>query len=117
MSFLCDEDHDSISPAVSSLVLDLAPSTGDVGCANTTGVNGGNAYIFICNGEEFVLFADFHLDARPRARRTRSVFGQQVGLYLLFRHSIWCSIYGKSLGLGKFVHVLLDQEIYHPTMR
>ncbi|KAJ7613022.1 hypothetical protein FB45DRAFT_1036553 [Roridomyces roridus] len=31
---------------------------GDVGCANTPSVNGGNAYIFICNGEEFVLFAD-----------------------------------------------------------
>jgi len=33
-------------------------STGDVGCANTASVNGGNAYIFICNGQEFVLFAD-----------------------------------------------------------
>ncbi|KAJ7635326.1 hypothetical protein FB45DRAFT_1026214 [Roridomyces roridus] len=35
-----------------------ADQAGDVGCANTPSVNGGNAYIFICNGEEFVLFAD-----------------------------------------------------------
>ncbi|KAJ7135792.1 hypothetical protein C8R44DRAFT_976584 [Mycena epipterygia] len=34
-----------------------ADQAGDVGCANTASVNGGNAYIFICNGEEFVLFA------------------------------------------------------------
>jgi len=40
------------------LVLNLASSTGDVGCANTASVNSGNAYIFICNGQEFVLFAD-----------------------------------------------------------
>ncbi|KAJ6558827.1 hypothetical protein DFH09DRAFT_1485922 [Mycena vulgaris] len=31
---------------------------GDVGCAATPSVNGGNSYIFICNGQEFVLFAD-----------------------------------------------------------
>ncbi|KAJ6577677.1 hypothetical protein B0H19DRAFT_1252997 [Mycena capillaripes] len=30
---------------------------GDIGCANTANVNGGNTYIFICNGQEFVLFA------------------------------------------------------------
>ncbi|KAF5345311.1 hypothetical protein D9758_008513 [Tetrapyrgos nigripes] len=30
---------------------------GAVGCANTASVNGGNAYIFQCNGFEFVLFA------------------------------------------------------------
>ncbi|KAF8908891.1 hypothetical protein CPB84DRAFT_1766263 [Gymnopilus junonius] len=35
-----------------------ADQAGDVGCANTPSVNNGNAYIFICNGEEFVLFAD-----------------------------------------------------------
>ncbi|KAJ3739066.1 hypothetical protein DFH05DRAFT_1515396 [Lentinula detonsa] len=35
-----------------------ADQAGDVGCANTASVNNGNAYIFICNGEEFVLFAD-----------------------------------------------------------
>ena len=27
-----------------------------------------------------------------------------------------CSNYGESLGLGNFEHVLLDQEIYNPTM-
>ncbi|KAF9480765.1 hypothetical protein BDN70DRAFT_877202 [Pholiota conissans] len=35
-----------------------ADQAGDVGCANTPSVNNGNAYIFICNGQEFVLFAD-----------------------------------------------------------
>ncbi|KAK7438487.1 hypothetical protein VKT23_018101 [Stygiomarasmius scandens] len=34
-----------------------ADEAGDVGCANTASVNGGNAYIFQCNGQEFVLFA------------------------------------------------------------
>ncbi|KAJ3720570.1 hypothetical protein EV361DRAFT_876213 [Lentinula raphanica] len=34
-----------------------ADQAGDVGCANTPSVNNGNAYIFTCNGEEFVLFA------------------------------------------------------------
>ncbi|KAF8147435.1 hypothetical protein K438DRAFT_1780059 [Mycena galopus ATCC 62051] len=31
---------------------------GDIGCSNNPSVNGGNSYIFICNGQEFVLFAD-----------------------------------------------------------
>ncbi|KAJ7579929.1 hypothetical protein C8J56DRAFT_1053703 [Mycena floridula] len=35
-----------------------ADQAGAVGCANTPSVNNGNAYIFICNGQEFVLFAD-----------------------------------------------------------
>ncbi|KAJ6563959.1 hypothetical protein B0H19DRAFT_1258487 [Mycena capillaripes] len=35
-----------------------ADQAGDVGCAATPSVNGGNSYIFICNGQEFVLFAD-----------------------------------------------------------
>ncbi|KAJ7431929.1 hypothetical protein B0H11DRAFT_2128147, partial [Mycena galericulata] len=34
-----------------------ADQAGDVGCANTPRVAGGNSYIFICNGIEFVLDA------------------------------------------------------------
>ncbi|KAF9034301.1 hypothetical protein BJ165DRAFT_1512860 [Panaeolus papilionaceus] len=34
-----------------------ANEAGAVGCANTPSVNNGNAYIFQCNGFEFVLFA------------------------------------------------------------
>jgi hypothetical protein len=58
---------------------------GDVGCANTPSVNSGNAYIFICNGEEFVLFADCasEFGCKTEGPKFLTFEQRQVGGYFL----------------------------------